>query len=396
MFPTPINQFAACSQAAVLTGPGRSAVAVIGVRGPGAIEAIECGFAPSTPGTLVPGQIRYGVWYGPTHNRHDTDQVMGESVVLTPITTHEFEIHCHGGPAAAAKIIDDLSKCQVETIDPALWSASQTSLLIAEAQQMLVQCVTARTAAIALDQVRGALLLWCQGRLHMLATIRHDASLEKLRREFQAMAQQGKLGTRLGEPFRVVLVGPPNVGKSSLVNAIVGYDRSITMDAPGTTRDVLHAETIIDGLPIRLSDTAGMHASIEAIEQQGIVLAKAAASAADLVILVSDPHHHIDDPESLTGAYIKVLNKVDLIDQASLGSSKMIHTVATSGHGVAKLMESIASVLGASMPGPGTPVAVTPRQVAWLQQAAAASSVDEMSRSLESLLSNPQPPTTNN
>ena len=96
---------------------------------------------------------------------------------------------------------------------------------------------------------------------------------------------------RLAEPFRVVLTGPPNVGKSSLLNALVGFDRSITLDMAGTTRDVLHANTVIAGLPIQFSDTAGIrdHAAVETIEREGIRQAQLAAGNADLLLLVCEP-----------------------------------------------------------------------------------------------------------
>ncbi len=94
------------------------------------------------------------------------------------------------------------------------------------------------------------------------------------------------IGSHLVEPWRVVLAGPPNVGKSSLVNALVGYQRAIVYDAPGTTRDMVTAITALEGWPVELCDTAGLRSSREAIEAEGVRLARQAAAAADALVLV--------------------------------------------------------------------------------------------------------------
>ena len=248
-------------QCALLTGVGRSAVAVIGIHGPRAGDAIDQGFSPNTVAPYRAGQIRYGDW-------------RGESVVVTPLGGELFEIHCHGGPAAASRIIEDLRGFGVQHVRQIQWRQQHTPLLIREANQVLASCLTARTAAIALDQVRGALLKWCERLLKNIEGIQGEVPDEALREKIRVVAEWGSYGCRITEPFRVVLVGPPNVGKSSLINAIVGYDRSITMDVAGTTRDVLHADTVINGLPIRLSDTAGMRAADDEIERRGMELAR--------------------------------------------------------------------------------------------------------------------------
>ena len=88
--------------------------------------------------------------------------------------------------------------------------------------------------------------------------------------------------------WRVVIAGPPNVGKSSLINAMAGYERAIVSPLPGTTRDVVTLTTAIDGWPVQLADTAGLRASDDELESAGVKLAGAALAAADLVILVCD------------------------------------------------------------------------------------------------------------
>lgn len=132
-----------------------------------------------------------------------------------------------------------------------------------------------------------------------------------------ASAQQGCL---VREGLRVVIAGPPNVGKSSLLNALTGDEAAIVTAIPGTTRDLLHREIQIDGLPLHLTDTAGMHASVDLVEQEGIRRAREEIAAADAILWISDdsndPEAQAFSPTTLdlpTGIPIVLIrNKVDL------------------------------------------------------------------------------------
>ena len=361
---------------AVLTGAGRSAVAVVGARGSNIDTAIQECFDPRTPGPFQSGEIRFGQWDG-------------EAVVVMQTDRETFEIHCHGGPLAASRITEDLHRLGVSRVEPNDWHGDDLPLPIREAHQVLAQCLTTRTAAIALDQFRGAMRNWCQNLINDLVKLDDTDSITLLKRPVAKVAGRGSWGTRIAEPFRVVLVGPPNVGKSSLVNAIVGYDRSITMDVAGTTRDVLHADTVIDGVPIRLSDTAGLRESSDSIESQGVDLAKRAADAADLVVVVSDPDHFFDaetdfgkdtvyGKETCFDPSVVVLNKADLLDGQTQVTKDVIRTTATTGEGVPALMTAIAEKIAAPFCSSGEPVPLTDRQVQCLHQVCNANTKQEM------------------
>jgi tRNA modification GTPase len=331
----------------------------------------------------------------------------GESVVVLPLAADRFEVHCHGGLAATGRILADLDRLGADrehadrehadrehadrehddqgrpnrSSSPqpvGCPSHSETDRqLIDEAIETLIACSTKRNAAIAMDQVRGAMVRW---RQQVVARLSHDAgSAAEIAQDAERLAGFAALGLHLSRPWGVVLAGPPNVGKSSLINAMVGYDRAITMDLAGTTRDVLDAETVFDGWPLRLRDTAGLHASGESIERQGIERALAAVTEADLVILVGQPGGAADRQRALElirdrGLQLPVVEVVNKLDQLSADLSVPIGTfgtVATQGTGVEELLRGVLRQLIPKLPEPGQPVPTCERQIAWLQRIAA-------------------------
>jgi tRNA modification GTPase len=135
----------------------------------------------------------------------------------------------------------------------------------------------------------------------------------------------------LAEPWRVVLAGEANVGKSSLLNDLLGYDRAIVFDEPGTTRDVVSASTAIDGLPVLLSDTAGLRAPSDDIEAAGIALTNQLMAQADVVLLVVEGEQLLRDTKLTlnklrewqhyhvaSGATIVVISKCDVLTDEAI------------------------------------------------------------------------------
>ncbi len=389
-----------------LTGPGRSAIAVLILNGEGSERIIQRCFDPANHVPFKIGQIRYGLWIG-THpddtgnppNSEKPAEQPAESVVVTPGKDHHFEIHCHGGPAAIARIEADLLACgAVPASDPDHGNRSESSLLIHEAEVILAKCTTTRTAAIAMDQVRGALLEWAS---HWQTSLTPD-KLAVFRSQQKALLSAAACTARLAEPFRIVLTGPPNVGKSSLLNALVGFDRSITLDMAGTTRDVLHANTVIAGFPVRVSDTAGIrdHATAETIEREGMRKAQLAVAEADLLLLVCEPLAEggyskmpAHPPET---PHLRILNKVDQKPESSQTSSHSTDelkspfdasTNALTGEGLAELMVTIGELLSQNLPEAGEPALLNERQLEIMKQSSLADSPEQISEFLGHLIS---------
>ncbi|MBI5760093.1 MAG: 50S ribosome-binding GTPase [Planctomycetales bacterium] len=164
------------------------------------------------------------------------------------------------------------------------------------------------------------------------------------------------------------MAGRPNVGKSSLINALVGYQRSIVFDEPGTTRDIVTAETALDGWPIQFADTAGLRdTDADDLESAGIELARQQLDDADLRLLVLDiSQPRTADDERLVAEWpdaLVIANKSDLPNAGQPESTTEHVTVsARTGAGIDKLCEAIAAQLVPEVPLVGTPVPITARQ----------------------------------
>ena len=268
-----------------LTGRGRSAVAVLGLSGPAAGELL----AKCWRGTLPSGdRVRYGHWTGTGGDG------LGESVVVSRAVDGTFEICCHGGVAAIDTIIGDLVAAGAREV-----AAPQvSSLLIAEADAVLQRCPTPVTAAIALAQVRGALAKW------VVAIRGKGKQSGEISKQAAEIFDRWRWARFLTQPPSVVLAGPPNVGKSSLINRLIGHRRVLTDAIAGTTRDAIDCDTVLGGWPVRLTDTAGLHASEDAIEREGIERAMQKLRDADLILWVGESNESPSRGASAPGVAI--------------------------------------------------------------------------------------------
>jgi tRNA modification GTPase len=226
----------------------------------------------------------------------------------------------------------------------------------------LAEARTQRTAAILLDQYRGALrraIEEIETDLGLAAdrkTSRPSQDRGDVRRRIEALLARAAVGLHLTRPWQVAVAGRPNVGKSSLINAVAGFQRAIVHPTPGTTRDIVTVETVMDGWPVELADTAGLHDATDVVEQAGIALARERLAAADLVLLVFDRSRPWSEADaSLVRRYpgaLVVHNKCDL--PPGVGSwPSGLELSALGQDGIEALCQAMVARLVPALPPPG-------------------------------------------
>lgn len=303
-----------------LTPAGSGAIAVVEVVDGWPLLREQ--FRPIGSGRLPDQAILHRTWFGRLAHG---DEVM---LVVTSVDPCRVEIHGHGGHRIMRWIFEKFtSRGFIESTDPA---------------DLLARAPTLRCASIILDQIHGAFDRdFAAGRLDRLRSL-------------------AKLGRHIATPMTVVIAGPPNVGKSSLVNALVGYSRSIVSPVAGTTRDLVRTQIALDGWPVELIDSAGLRHAENAIEREGIDRANRAMMSADLTIKVHDATKPVStiDHEGLT-----VTNKIDAGPHRVTGSIKVS---AKTGEGMNDLILAIVHRLVPVIPNPGEGVPITPDHFARL------------------------------
>ena len=354
--------------AAMLTPRGRGAIATVRITG--GLDRIDAAlpplFAAANRHRLLEqpvGRIVFGRW----------GTAPAEDVVVCRTALDTLEIHCHGGHAAVQRILESLEPLGIRSVS---WQAQKTKgdgILSTEYLEAMGKAGTLRAAGILLDQYRGTFRRAIE-RLFDTAQGIVASLFPELHSRVDEILSWSSFGLHLSRPWKVVLTGRPNVGKSSLVNALLGYSRSIVYAEPGTTRDVVTAETAFDGWLMELSDTAGIRETSQAVEAAGIEKAREHVSRADCRVIVLDVSRPPDDEDfELLQNYsdaLVVAHKSDLPDVwETRVPSGAIRVSSRTGDGVDALGSALVTRLIPRVPGPGTPVPATERQVRWLEQA---------------------------
>ena len=301
---------------ATAVAPGQGGIAVIRLSGP---AAEQVGRAVVTcPGRQIWDSHR--IVYG--HVNDAAGQRLDEVLMLLMRAPRSFtgedvvEIHCHGGVIAVQRVLERvLAQPGVRRALAGEFSQravlnGRLDLTRAEAISELVAARSRRAAELAMAGLDGGVqaritalrerlldqLTELEARVDFeedLPPLDGDAllrELQKVRQELLDLVADGERGDALRRGLRVALVGRPNVGKSSLLNRLSRRERAIVTDLPGTTRDLLESEIVLEGVPITLLDTAGIRSTNDAVEQLGIARSEEALASADVVLLVVDGH----------------------------------------------------------------------------------------------------------
>lgn len=301
---------------AVLTPSGRGAIATLALRGPRAWEIARALFQffpradtrdSTTQLPIEPSTGRFWVGRLGEAGKGGSDDVVLAVRQLEPLPW--LEVHCHGGDQAIGFLQDIFAKHGVIACSwQELEMPSETPRLQVLAREHLAQAPTLRTARILLDQVHGAF----ENAVREVLTRLQMGDTDSANKLLAELSSRQRLGRHLVEPWRVVVAGPPNAGKSSLVNALAGYSRCLVSPQPGTTRDVVTTTLAIDGWPVELADTAGRRDAAESLEREGIDRARQMAADADLCLWLLDGSTTPVQREGPSSNTALVINKIDL------------------------------------------------------------------------------------
>ena len=332
--------------AAIATPPGEGGIAIVRISGARAGEFLRAAFRPAHKGEMKHGQMRYGTLTDPTGA--PIDEVMAVFFRAPRSYTREdvAEIHLHGGTMCARAAMERLLSLGARAAEPGEFTYrafmnGRVDLSEAEAIMGLIGARSQAARRASIRQLRGGvsapigrmreeltgLLAKIEAATDFPDEIDEDVTAKDVRegasriRGELSRAADGRRARIVRDGASVVLCGRPNVGKSSLMNALLSADRAIVTDIPGTTRDVLTESLEIGGVRYQLSDTAGIRETADAIEKIGVTRARDALRDADCVLLVLDSSAPLTpSDQSMLAArddrYLTVLNKSDLAPAA--------------------------------------------------------------------------------
>lgn len=372
--------------AAVATGIGEGGISIIRLSGDKALAIVNSIFRGKNGRSLLDIKT-YTMRYGHIVSKN-SGELIDEVIVSYMKGPKSFtaedtiEINCHGGIVATNRVLEEVMRAGARVAEPGEFSKraflnGRIDLSQAEAVIDIIRAKTELSMRSALAQAEGRIsreITNMRNRIlgvlaHIEATVDFPeddlelATSEKIKVDLIEVisyldnlissANEGKI---LREGLNVVIVGKPNVGKSSLLNALVMENRAIVTEIAGTTRDVIEEYINIDGIPLKIVDTAGIRETEDIVEKIGVEKSKQKINEADLIILMLDVSRKLDNEDREIIEFIKdknyilILNKMDLeaelnIEEIShLNKAHIIEVSALTGMGIDKLKQLIKSM----------------------------------------------------
>lgn len=409
--------------AAIATGAAPTGVGMIRLSGFGAIEAVSALFTPQQGAPLGERPDRQLV-YGTVADCEG--RLLDRALAFVSRAPHSYtgeetaELQCHGSPMLLSLLLEALFSLGARQALPGEFTKraflnGKLDLMQAEAVIDLIDAETPSAARQAASQLEGALSRRVSdiydGLVNLMAhfyavldypdedidlfrqeTISHALSLA--RAQTDALLQTYTRGRQITKGIPCVILGKPNVGKSSLLNALSGYARAIVTDLPGTTRDTIEARVTVGGVLLRLIDTAGLRETEDLVEQLGVLRSRAAVEEAELCLLMLDSSLPLSEEDYAAIELAKsvphcilLLNKSDkpAAVQSELLKQEFPHMIslsAKSGEGLSALEETVQALFPFGAQPSSTPLLTNARQ-----QGAARRAQEALLRAEEGLLS---------
>ena len=387
--------------AAIATPPGPGGIGVIRISGPLSLQIFQKLFLPrhkTKPQDYESRRMYYG-WIVDPESGSPVDEVLAVFMRAPNTYTREdvVEIQCHGSYLVLQEILSKITASGARLAQPGEFTKraflnGRLDLTQAEAVVELIEAKTDEARSMAVGQLQGRLyekissiqkkLVAMKAIIEVAIDFPEDetdildpaALKQQLKDEVKdplieliARADEGKI---FREGISAVILGRPNVGKSSLLNTLLEEDRALVTPVPGTTRDTIEEFVNIKGMPVRIVDTAGIRHTTETVEEMGIQRARAKLADAELVLLMLDATAPlaVDDQalynsvkqNSKKQKVLLVLNKIDIAPGASpeqysagLGGEPLVSVSAKEHTGISELKDTVFSLIAGSRKGPG-------------------------------------------
>ena len=377
--------------AAVSTAPGEGGVAVIRVSGKNAHAMLRKIFVPAGRSGFSERRLSFGKIIDPG-TEETVDEVLC-AVMSSPNTyTGEdvAEIHSHGGYVVPAKILELLTALGARVAAPGEFTQraflnGKMDLAQAEAVSDIIGAQTENSLRYARAQLEGSLSATVNGLkdriLDVLAEMEANLDfpeedidpvrkelirneVESVKRELEKLVESYDRGRMFRDGVAAVILGKPNVGKSSILNRLVGRERAIVSPAPGTTRDFIEEKVNVGGIPLTIADTAGIRDAEDEVEKTGVELSLAKAADAEFVLAVLDRSAELDDLDlkvverARVKKHLVVLNKSDLERRLEtrklyrvVDPESVVETSARNGTGMDRLGDAVFEILSGSESG---------------------------------------------
>lgn len=375
--------------AAIATAPGEAGIGIVRISGNKAIEIVDKIFKSKKGKKLTEfseRRVNYGYILNPSTNEK-VDEVLAVYMrsPFTYTTEDIVEIHCHGGFIPVKKILELVLRMGARTAEPGEFTKrsflnGRIDLAQAEAVMDLISAKTDKGFDVALEQLEGSLskkvreiiknLMDILAHIEVSIDFADEEDVDEVtldilikrskevKEEIQLLLETSNTGKIIREGLNTVIIGKPNVGKSSLLNALLGEARAIVTDVPGTTRDIIEENLSVKGIPLKIIDTAGIRETEDVVEKIGVERSKQFFNKADLIIFMLDASSELTKEDFEILKLIKerralvIINKTDLpskLDEQAISEyiedKKIIRLSVTEEKGIEELENAIVDMV---------------------------------------------------